>query len=266
MTLNKKAASLHQSMESWIELYKTIHECNHNDAHDAFDEWTEKLQGESANQTSDAFHDAVVASHAEMRKGFVEEHFPATVHHCHSVKKKLVATGSMDRLVHIDDDIAINFKDGVLPKGPIGGPLIELSYGKQPQTAIARQHYIATIGDRTEVAGVSHRPVTFKPVSGPIGGPILDTGRDPLSFKDEAKLVPQPMAELDTADTREKAEKAIELNTSFLINTKHAPDHPAVTKARGILVSARLFLEILDGVEERAKERTGRVLSLKGKK
>jgi hypothetical protein len=244
MNLNKKAASLHQSMESWIELYKTIHECGHNEAHDAFDEWAEKLEGECANQTSNAFHDAVVASHAEMRKGFVEEHFPDGVTVLDKPVQRQVSYTDTSGKVHTSKPIP----------NLVGGPLIELSYGKQPQR---RQEVLATFGERTEVCGISFRPVTFETIEspGPVGGPILDTGRDPLSFKED-----------DVANTREKAEKAIELNTSFLINTKHAPDHPSVIKAREILAASRSFLEMLDGVAERAKERQGRTLSLKGKK
>ena len=266
MNLNKKAESLHQSMEAWIDLYKTIHECGHNEAHDAFDEWADKLQGECADQTSNSFHEAVVASHAEMRKGFVEEHFPTgdspydkpadiVIMHGRTLPKSVSYTDTSGK-VHTSKPIP----------NLVGGPLIELSYGKQPQTAIARQHFLATIGERTEVAGVSHRPVTFEPIynPGPIGGPILDTGRDPLSFKDECDLFSQPVAEDDVANTREKAEKVIEINTSFLINTKHAHDHPTVIKAREVIAVARSFLEMLAGVEQRAKERTGKTLTLKG--
>jgi hypothetical protein len=234
--VSRKAASLHQSMEQWIDLYRGIHECSHDEAHDAFDEWADKLTGASADQTTAEFHDAVIASCAELKQKQIQAEPP-------------------------------------LPKLR-GGPLLELPYG-------ARQPRRLQFG-KAEFGGPAE--VTF-PDNPPIGGPILETGHDPLSFKDsykeenvhwgqkttyhetdvsalEERVVKEllgcsnPMPKIDTAEeARVKAEKAIEVNTSFLVNTKHPHDHPSVVKAREVIAAARTFLMMLGGVEERTKGR-----------
>ena len=347
---NKKPDSLFQSMEKWIDLYRGINTCTHDQAHDAFEAWAEKLRGESSDQTTTLFHEAVKASFEEMLKGvlqvssedgwmertlnqakriprpsvsemlgspkgfliphgswlernlkdhpetlarIVELTGQGTVSHDHSAEGKLFAPGSLDRAVDIDDDIVIEFnvktqdpidlalnpQVGIKESGVIGGPLLELSYGRQPP----RRPF-----GKAEFGGPA--PIGV-PDNAPIGGPLLDTGKDPLSFKDEynpenlhwgqkttshetdvsaleERVVKEllgcsnPMPKIDTADeARKKAEDAIELNTGFLINTKHPADHPSVVKAREVIAAARTFLVMLGGVEERAKDR--KTLSLK---
>lgn len=243
MNVNKKAASLYQSMDLWIALYRRIHECDHNTAHDAFDEWADALKGESADQSTPQFHEAVHTSYEAMLAEAPKEVETPLVHHNHSVSKRIFAPGSFDKAVHDD---------------------VEVVFNKEP-------------------------------VPNLVGGPILETGYDPLSFKDsykeenthwgqktvvetdllalEDRAVKEllgygnPMPRIDTVEeARKKAENAIEVNTSFLINTKHPHDHQSVVKAREVIAAARIFLVMLGGVEERTEQRksTGRLSLKKG--
>lgn len=245
MNINKKAHSLYQSMDRWILLYRRIHECDHNTAHDALDEMADKLTGAAADQSTPQFQEAVDASYDEMKA----KH-PKTV----QVEAMVMTSqGKIDRLLvtpipepslhHPSPRPTSDMSIGALR----GGPLLELSYGKQEPR---RQFGKAEFGGPAEVV---------VPDNAPIGGPILDTGTDPLAFADEAKhpaIEPTKLPMIDTADeARKKAEDAIELNTGFLINTKHPTDHPSVVKAREVIAAARTFLVMLGGVEERSKER-----------
>lgn len=227
MNVNKKAHSLYQSMDRWILLYRRIHECDHNTAHDAFDEMADALTGAAADQSTPEFHEAVDASFDALK----------------AKHPKVVEVEARIKLgQNVVDQLTVKHVGDVR-----GGPLLELSYGKQEP----RRQF-----GKAEFGGPA---VVVVPDNAPIGGPILDTGEDPLAFVEEVKrpaIEPTKLPMIDTADeARKKAEDAIELNTGFLINTKHPADHPSVVKAREVIAAARTFLVMLGGVEERSKER-----------
>lgn len=218
MNHNTQASALYQSMEKWIELYRDIHKCSHDDAHDAFEAWAEELIGESANQTTNAFHEAVKAKVAEMQKEYIQT-FPATVQHHHPETPKVHTLGSMDDLTF----------------------------------DIVAKHVV-------------HHP------RGPIGGPLLDTGIDPLAFKNGVREsyfpvdkphVPLPET-VSVEEIRRQAVEILEKNKAYL----ESPDlyyGELQDEAKRTVALMEMRIEMLDGVLERRKERDGKPLSLKGK-
>lgn len=193
-----KPESLFQSMEKWIDLYRELHECSHNEAHDAFEDWAEKLRGESADQTTSLFHEAVKASYQEMKaktdKGIVILNSPA--------EPKAVS-------------------------------------------------YTNTKGET----------VTSKPLRSLFGGPLLETGQDPLAFGEPQTPLPEtvPVEEL-----RRQAVMTLERNQAYLQNPELFYDGLA-DEAKEAVATAEARIKMLDGVIERQKERSGNKLTLKRK-
>lgn len=218
MNQNTRAAALYKSMEKWIELYRDIHKCSHDEAHDAFEAWAEKLGGESADQGTNAFYEAVKAKVVELQKVFVET-FPVSVQHQHPKSPKMHTLGSMD-------DITFD--------------------------AVAKH--------------VVHHP------RGPIGGPLLDTGIDPLSFKDGVREsyfpvdkphVPLPET-VSVEELRRQAVEVLERNQAYL-ESPHLYCDELKDEAQRTVAVTQLRIEMLDGVLERQKSRGRKPLSLKGK-
>mgnify|MGYP006360111141 FL=1 len=315
---NKKPDSLFQSMEKWIDLYRDINTCTHDQAHDAFEAWAEKLRGESSDQTTTLFHEAVKASFEEMLKGVLQPSSedgwmertldqakrsldgmvevpgsgkprPPVSEMRGGIRRSMLEAPGMftsRNVITSKPQEFSNTETGRVIRYPEKGSWLERNLKDHPET-------LARIVEFTGQGAVSHddsvkanllglssllesphesRSAEGSMVStnireqwknttwsepgqlqgGPVGGPILETGKDPLSFN-EPKVSPDKC--------REIAEKTIEVNTGFLINTKHDHDHPAVVGAREAIATARSYLEMLDGVKERAKDR--KTLSLK---
>lgn len=203
----KKPESLFQSMEKWIDLYRELHECSHNDAHDAFEDWAEKLRGESADQTTSLFHEAVKASYQEMKA---------------KTDKGIV-------ILHGDTE----------PK-PVS--------------------YTNTKGET----------VTSQPVRNLFGGPLLETGKDPLAFTQGSmdKLAHgepfQPSFRMITtpAELRANLEKAISDANKYLDELGDVAHPSDLARAKEVKELAEGRLKMLDELEAREKERSGRRLSL----
>jgi hypothetical protein len=97
-----------------------------------------------------------------------------------------------------------------------------------------------------------------------MGGPLIETGEDPLSFAVIRAEVEPAIPVTSASMVRNQAETDILFNTSFLASTKLPMDHASVVNAQVILAKAKRALELIVGVEERAKERKGKTLKLKG--
>lgn len=193
MNRNSKATALYQSMEQWIELYREIHKCSHEAAHDAFEAWAEELIGESVDQTTNAFHEAVKANVVQMQK----------------VSKETVAAEK--------------------PK-----------LRKPPQSDVL-------------VAGLVMNDEPFRNL---VGGPILETGKDPLSFNDPSVVVMRPPT-LTAAEVRGQVEKALNQANERLKelgDAGHPIDVDYAIKAKELAESR---LRLIDEVEMRGKERKG---------
>jgi hypothetical protein len=208
---NQKPESLFQSMEKWIDLYRELHECSHNEAHDAFEDWAEKLRGESADQTTKLFHEAVKASYQE-----------------------LLPKGST---------IAGRFKDVLLdPTAQHAGPrpTVDMSVGGMPGL----------------------------PVRELVGGPLLETGKDPLSFKDSYKeeslhwgqKTIQPV--LTPAEVRAQLEKVISQANAYLDELGDIGHPIDIDRTKKMKELAECRLRLIDEVEQRERDRSGKRLSL----
>jgi hypothetical protein len=215
-----KADSLFQSMEKWIDLYRDKHGCSHNDAHDAFEAWSDKLRGESADQTTKSFHEAVVSSYNEMRGVVVVDTPPE-------------------------------------PK--------QVSYHTQSGLIVASKP------PSVVVKGV-HLKDSKSKHAGPLGGPILDTGKDPLAFvkgsvdklEDCEPFFHTPRPVLTPAEVRASLEKVIRDTNKYLDelgDTGHPSDIARTKEAKEL---AENRLKMIDELEVREKERKGKRLSLKG--
>lgn len=232
---NQKPESLFQSMEKWIDLYRELHECSHNEAHDAFEDWAEKLRGESADQTTKLFHEAVKASYQEMKA---------------KTDKGII-------ILHGDTE----------PK-PVS--------------------YTNTKGET----------VTSKPARNLFGGPLLETGKDPLAFKDgynpenvhwgQATVYHKDESVLNgviaqgsmdklahgepfqpsfrmiqtPAELRANLEKAISDANKYLDELGDVGHPSDLARAKEVKELAEGRLKMLDELEAREKERSGRRLSL----
>lgn len=212
----KKPESLFQSMEKWIDLYRELHECSHNEAHDAFEDWAEKLRGESADQTTSLFHEAVKASYQEM-------------------KGKTVTS----------KPVGDRFKDGLLDptmrhSGP--RPTVDMSAGGMPGL----------------------------PVRELVGGPLLETGKDPLAFVTgsmdkivhEEPFRPIYPPVMTPAELRANLEKAISDANKYLDELSDMAHPSDLARAQEVKELATGRLKMLDELEAREKERSGKRLSL----
>ena len=236
MNLNKNAVSLHQSIENWIESYKSIHACGHDAAHDAFEEWVGSLHGVQADQTSYRFHEAVKASHADM-----EAKRPKTVQVEATV---LTSQGKVSRLT-------------VTPVGDVrGGPLLEL-----PHESRSANRSLAATNIREEWKNSKwSEPGCPSIEAAPFGGPILDTGKDPLSFNDGVERI-QPVVTTDVVQAQLK--DAIRINQFFLDNKRPNTPEVQITRAKEIIALAEDRLKLIQGVHQRDESRQRKRLSLK---
>lgn len=256
MNVNKKAASLYQSMDLWIALYRRIHECDHNTAHDAFDEWADALTGEAADQSTTQFHEAVHASYEKMLAEAPKEE-PPLVQHDLSKQPKVFAPGSFDRHEH---------------KEVRGGPLLELPHESRSADHSLVKRDILKDWKNTTFSEPGQRQ------GGPVGGPILDTGKDPLSFKDgyneenvhwgqktvyqKDGFQPIYPPVMKPAELRANLEKVVSDANKYLDELGDVAHPSDLARTQEVKELAEGRLKMLDELEAREKERTGRRLSL----
>ena len=241
MNVNKKAHSLYQSMDRWILLYRRIHECDHNTAHDALDEMADKLTGAAADQSTPQFQEAVDASFEEMKA----KH-PETV----QVEAMVMTSqGKIDRLT-------------VTPIGDVrGGPLLELPHESRSANRSMASTNIREDWKNTKWSEPGQRPGMPPVEAAPFGGPILDTGKDPLAFtsNDERRALEQQgygnaRPKMTTEETRVHVERIISEQERLYASLT---DELEMQLVKGNIESARRRLVMLDEVEAREKERKG---------
>lgn len=231
--MNKsKPDSLFQSMEKWIDLHREIHGGSYNAALDSFETWAAEQRNGQTLNGSD-FHKAVIDGVIRMRS-------------------------ELGRVVMVDE-IIVEQEEGVTkPTGYAYSTVETTTFANKPKPLSAM-----------ELAAIKHE--VYHP-RGPIGGPLLDTGIDPLSFKDGVRHSYMPVDEphvplsetLSVEELRQQAVEMLERNKAYLASPGLYYGELQDEAKRAVAI-AEMRIEMLDGVIERRKERGGKPLRLKGK-
>lgn len=221
----KQPDTLFQTMEKWLIAYQAKHNCTEDTALDKFDELSDTIRASGKGSTASAFHNEVKASLEEL-----------------TAKKSVTCQVIPDD--HVFDDDGSNNAEIIIT-------------GRRAC-------------DTEQSRNLPHH----------VGGPLLETGIDPLSFKgDYSRSVPTlpggvsvpPSAKLFTrtpietsrevfnaAVTRLEIEEQLELFKG--IRSRTTDSNNKLEEQIDMLESR---LEMIKGVQEREKQRTGRTLTLK---
>lgn len=239
----KQPDTLFQTMEKWLIAYQAKHNCTEDVALDKFDEMSDTIRATGKGETATEFHNSVKAS--------LEEITPRKSVTCQVIPDD-----------HIFDD-----------SGTKAEIIISGRRACDTEASRTQVEYTTTTGK------VVKSSVTPVPLPAHVGGPLLETGVDPLSFGErfpgivEATVNGQRYQDMVAAKSNTMKpvshEEVIQIEIDHL--NKMIVQYDQLAESAKTQSAHKLYLlhtgrvEMLEGLKSRQQVRTGRVLSLKGK-